>query len=129
MKDKLILGSQAEIELEEGSSLSGLKVLSATKEDMAACWDLFTADNLKTVQIKNSGGVVTGEYENLIFVSETSRLQEDGSILTAFRLREKTELELLREELAAMKEGQEIQDGAIADLGAAVSAIAEGGTQ
>lgn len=125
MKDKLILNDQTEIQIESGSALSDIKVLSQTKSDMIAVWDKLTAENLVSVQVKNADGVSVGNYANLILSSETSVEQKDGTVLTNFRLREKTEVELLKEEIDALKEGQEVQNGAIDDLGAITSVLAE----
>lgn len=125
MKDKLILTNQSEIEIESASSLSDIKVISDTKYDMVSTWDMLTEDNLKSVHIQNSDGIVVADYENIILDSETSTVQKNGTILTSFHLREKTEVELLRKEVEALKEGQEVQDGAIADLGEAVSELFE----
>ena len=50
----------------------------------------------------------------------------DGNVEATFSLREKTEVE---KRLDAIEEGQNIQDGAIADLGDVVSTIAEGGAE
>ncbi len=125
MKDKLILNDQTEIQIESGSALSDIKVLSQTKSDMIAVWDKLTAENLVSVQVKNADGVSVGNYANLILSSETSVEQKDGTVLTNFRLREKTEVELLKEEIDALKEGQEVQNGAIDDLGAITSVLVE----
>lgn len=127
MKDKIILTDQTEINLEPGSALHDLKVLSATKQDMLAAWSRFTGDNLKAVQIKNSDGIIIGNYENLVLESETSKVLPDGTISTSFHLREKSELELLQERVAAVEESERVHDGAIADLGEVVSGIAEEG--
>ena len=116
MSDKLILKDGSEIYIEAGASLSRIGVVSATKEDMIATWDLFTNENLKEVQVKTGDDFVTGEYFNLVLENETSTVQEDGTIFTYFNLREKTEVEKLREEVEALKVGQEIQDGAIVEL-------------
>lgn len=130
-KDKLILANQSEIEIESASSLSDIKVISETKYDMISTWDMLTEDNLKSVQIQNGDGTTIANYKNLVLDSETSSVFKDEDniekILTSFHLREKTEVELLREEVEALKEGQEVQDGAIADLGEAVSGLAEEG--
>lgn len=122
MKDKLILFNQIEIELESASSLSDVKIISDTKYDMISAWDAMTEENLKSVQIQNSDGLTLANYSDLIFVSETSTVQADGKILTSFRLREKTEVE---KRLDALENGQEVQDGAIMDLGEAVSELSE----
>lgn len=129
MKDTLLFNDKTTIDLESGSVLDDIKVLSATKQDMLAAWDKFTDFNLKSVQIKNKNGVPVGHYENLVLENETSVIRPDGSILTGFRLREKSDVELLKEQIETMKEQQEIQDGAIADLGEAVSGLAEGSAE
>ncbi|MEZ3505778.1 MAG: hypothetical protein K1W10_02265 [Lachnospiraceae bacterium] len=104
MKDKLILSNNAEIAIESGSSLSDMIVLSTRKSEMVEKWDMLTSENLKRVQIKNSDGEVIGIYENIVLDSETSTIQPDGTILTCFRLRKKTEAELLRDEINSLKE-------------------------
>lgn len=124
MKDKLILSNQTEIEIESASSLSDIKVVSDTKYDMISTWDMLTENNLKTVQIQNNEGLVLANYADLILVSETSKIQADDTILTSFNLREKTDVE---KRLDALEDGQEVQDGAISDLGEAVSGLAEEG--
>ena len=126
MKDILLFNDKTTIDLESGSVLDDIKILSATKQDMLAVWDKFTDFNLKSVQIKNTDGVPVGHYENLVLENETSVIRSDGSILTSFWLREKSDVELLKEQIETMKEQQEVQDGAIADLGEAVSGLAEG---
>ena len=125
MKDKLILNNKSEINIENASSLSDIKVISETKYEMISIWDMLTPENLKSVQFQNADGVTIGNYKNLILNSDTSIVQEDGIILTSFHLREKTEVELLKEEVNALKEGQEVHDGAIMDLGEAIDALSE----
>lgn len=120
MKDKLILNDQTEIEIESASSLSDIRVISETKYDMISTWDAMTEENLKSVQIQNGDGVTVGNYADLVLESETSTVQKDGKILTSFHLREKTDVE---KRLDALEEGQEVQDGAIMNLGDAVSEL------
>ena len=83
---------------------------------MVSTWDKLTKDNLSSVQIKNGEGEVIGNDTDLLLVSETSMVQEDGCIFTTYNLRQKTEMEKLLERLAAVEEGQQIQDGAINDV-------------
>lgn len=127
MKDKLILKDQTTLEIEAGATLSTITVLSSTKEEMIEKWDSLTKENLSSVEVKNSEDVTIANYTDLIFVSETSIVLEDGTISTEFHLREKTDVEKLQEEVALLKEGQEVQNGAISDLGTVVSEIATGG--
>lgn len=127
MSEKLILNNQTQINIQIGSSLSDMKVLSETRYDMLSTWESLTEENLKHIEIQNEDGIVIGNYDNILLESETSTIQSDGKILTSFHLREKTEIELLRERIEQLESGQEVQDGAISDLGAAVSGLAEEG--
>lgn len=125
MSSKLILNNQSQLNIESGSSLSDIKVISETKSDMISTWDMMTEENLKSVQIQNVDGVTIANYKNLVLDSETSTIQKDGTILTSFHLREKTEVELLRERVEQLENSQEVQDGAIIDLGEAISGLTE----
>ncbi len=125
--EKLILNNQTQINIESGSSLSEMKVLSDTKYDMVSVWDMLTEENLKHIEIQNDDGTVIGTYDNILLDSEISTVRPGGKILTSFHMREKTELELLRERVEQLESGQEVQDGAISDLGEAVSGLAEEG--
>ena len=123
-KDTLTLKDGTIIEMESGASLSDIKVISDNKVAMVELWDKLTEDNLAKVTVKNSDGVVVGRYSDLILVSETSTIQGDGTVITSFNLREKTDTE---KRLDAMESSQQTQDEAIGDLGQAVSDLAEGG--
>ena len=114
-KDKIVLKDKTEIELEAGASLSDIKVISASKADMIDVWNKMTVDNLSSAQILNGAGLVCGTYTDLALVSETSTEREDGTILTSFYLREKTDLE----------KRVDVLDGAVNDLGVATSVLAE----
>lgn len=127
MKNKLVLNNQTSIEIESGSSLSDMTVISATKEEMVSTWNLLTEDNLKLIQIQNEDGTVIGVYENILLDNETSTVQSNETILTSFHLRKKTAVELLRERVEQLESGQEVLDGAVSDLGAAVSELADEG--
>lgn len=131
-KNTLVLTDNTKVELETGGDIGSLQVLSPDKESMAATWGRLTPANLAAVQIRNGDGLIRGNYSGLVLDSETSIIQPDGTILTTFHLRQKTELELLTERLAAVEESQTVQDGAITDLGEVASTLAEqmeGGVQ
>ena len=128
MKDKMILKDNTTIELEAGSSLANIQVAAADRADMVEIWGNLTEDNLSSVQIQTGAGLTVGTYTDLMLVSETSTVAADGSVLTSYHLREKTDEE---KRLDALEEGQTVQDGAISDLGSATSALADqiGGEQ
>lgn len=118
----MILNNGTSIELEAGASLDALQVASGSREEMLSQWKMMNAENLKKVTIQNGAGLTVGTYDSLVLVSETSVALADGSILTAYSLREKTEEE---KRLDALEAGQEVQNGAISDLGMVTSTIAE----
>lgn len=128
MKDKMILKDNTTIELEAGSSLANIQVAAADRADMVEIWGNLTEDNLSSVQIQTGAGLTVGTYTDLVLVSETSTVSPDGTVLTSYHLREKTDEE---KRLDALEEGQTVQDGAISDLGSATSALADqiGGEQ
>ncbi len=125
MKDTLILKDGTTIELEAGASLGAIQVLAIDRSAMLQIWDKLTDENLAEVQIKNDSGLTVGTYKNLVLVSETSVVSTDGTVTTTYSLREKTDVE---NRLDSLEAGQQIQDGAISDLGETVSFMAEGGT-
>ncbi|MBO1698851.1 hypothetical protein HJW21_19170 [[Clostridium] symbiosum] len=125
MKDKIILKNNMEVELEAGASLGALQVLSADRAAMLATWELLTPDNLAAVQIKNGAGLTVGTYTDLVLVSETSVITSDGTILTTYSLRTKTDVERIAERVTAVEEGQQVQDGAINDVATLAGALAE----
>ena len=112
----LVLSNESKIQIEAGSSLSDMLVISESKAAMVNVWELLTVENLKAVQIRTKEDAVLAEYSNLVLHSETSSVLDNGTVHTCFHLREKTEVELLREEVEALKAGQEVQDGAIVEL-------------
>lgn len=121
-KDKLILKNGTTIELESGSSLDAIKVATENRGAMLEQWEMLTPENLKEVKVQNGDGLTIGIYKELVLLSETSVVASDGSVLTTYSLREKTDTE---RRLEALEAGQEIQNGAISDLGSVTSAIAE----
>lgn len=124
----MILKDNTTIELEAGSSLANIQVAAADRADMVEIWGKLTEDNLSSVQIQTGAGLTVGTYTDLVLVSETSTVSPDGTVLTSYHLREKTDEE---KRLDALEEGQTVQDGAISDLGSATSALADqiGGEQ
>ena len=121
-KDKLILKDRTTIELESGSSLGAIKVAAENRGAMLEQWKMLTPENLKEVKVQNGDGLTIGSYQELVLLSETSVVDSDGSVLTTYSLREKTDTE---KRLDALEAGQEVQNGAISDLGMVTSTIAE----
>ena len=125
MTDKMILKNNLEVEFETGASLGALQVVSADRAAMLATWELLTPDNLSQVQIKNGAGLTGGTHTDLVLASETSVVASDGTVLTTYSLRPKTDVERLEEKVAAVEAGQQVQDGAINDVATLAGSLAE----
>lgn len=128
-KDKLVLHDGTEIILEESKGIEKLYVGVTSKTAVIPLWELLTPDNLKEIQIVVPDGTVTGIYKNRLLSSITCVENSEETIIVEITLREKTEIELLREEIEQLKAGQQTQDAAIDDLGQTVSDIAVGGAE
>ena len=116
MKDKLILKDGTTVELESGALLGSMQSVFSDKASMVETWDKFTDENLKSVQITDGNGTVLAEYTDLVLVSVTSTEQEDETILTTFALREKTEVELLKEQTTAQAEQMEMLTACVLEM-------------
>ena len=122
-KDTLILKDKSVIELEAGASLNDIRVVSGSRAAMVDTWCRLTPDNLSAVTIKNGDGVAVGSYAGLVLENETSTILEDGSVLTSFNLREKTDIE---KRLEAVEQGQQMQDEGIDELAGTISDMMAG---
>ena len=72
-------------------------------------------------------GKLIGQMEKLVVDSESSAKEKD-EIRCHFYLREKTEVELLREQVATLTAIFSVHDGTITDIGVTINSLAaEGG--
>ena len=108
MKDTMKLKDGTIIELEAGASLGALQVAAADRATMTAMWAKLTPENLADVQIKNGDGLVVGNYTDLVMESETSTVATDGTVMTSYHLRPKTDVELLAERVISVEETTDI---------------------
>ncbi len=120
---KLILSDNTEIPVSNGSTLFDIMVEPARYSSM---WNHLTESNLKRVRLVLENGDLLDQKENLVVDSEYS-FRENEFVKCHFYLREKTEVELLREQVAALTAELGVHDGAIADMGEAISSLAEEG--
>lgn len=113
MNDKLILNYNTEIVLETGASIGALEAVFPTWADAAAALAQLTPANLAAVQVQNGDGLTVGRYTDMVLQPGAWDVQGDGIHIT-ISLRKKTDMEKAIEDLQA---GQEVQDGAIEELG------------
>ncbi len=123
---KLVLKDGTEFVLEAGSSLGQIRVRYAGREALNAAWDKLTAENLSAVAVKD-GDTVSGSFADLTIGNPalTVNILADGALEAAWGIREKTEMERLAEQVAANTEAVAIHDGAIGDIAAVTSSLAE----
>lgn len=76
--------------------------------------------------------IVEDESDDVVVVEFTNEHIFEGTLVVEpdriyGNIRRKTDTEILMEKVAMLEESKEVTDGAISDLGAAISEIAEGG--
>ncbi len=124
---KLILSNNAEIGVNDGSTIFDLMV---NPSDYANMWENLTEDGLKTVTLTSENGDFIDRLSDLAVDHELSTREKDA-VVCHFYLREKDETELeiekLREQIVSLTAELRVHDGAIADMGAAISGLAEEG--
>lgn len=122
--EKIIFNNGTEMEIMEGAALTGVRIVANSFAELQSIADAVADENLRTVKFK-SGESITGVYENMKLESPLFHVSvQGGKVIATISLRQKTEMEL---EIEDIKAGQEVQDGAIADVADVVSVIAEGG--
>lgn len=109
MSKILTLADGSEITISDASSILDVEVAYGTSAEMAADFDKFTVENLK------SGTINSDAFENIIPVS-MSAVKEDDVITVHFYNREMTDIEKLYAAQALLAVEQEVQNEAIDDL-------------
>ena len=122
--DNIKLADGTQVTIEDGASLDRIIHMSATEADATAVCAAVTADNIAHVEFYNEGAEQPyGVYDDLALNAPPTRHDDNGAVVVTISLREKTDTE---KRLDALEESQQIQDGAIEDLGLVVSDIVEG---
>lgn len=124
--EKLILTDKMEIEIMLGASLGNITAVAQNFQELGTIAEaLTTGGNLDAIQF-SSDGAVTGEYTHMKPISPLFREVDirDEKVVATLALREKTSLE---KQLDRIESKQQLQDGAIEELGEVVSTLADGG--
>lgn len=121
--DKLKFTDGTVIDIEDGASLEEVTHIASNEANAIFVCGKVTAENVASLQFLH-GEAVTGDYQNVIIAAPTTREDGEGeTVVVRMHFREKTDVEL---RLDALEEGQTVQDGAIEDIGAVLSDMAEG---
>jgi len=105
-----------------------------TKEAFESTWGTMNSESLKTIEIQR-GEITVGTFYNCVLTNIQIVINSNNTYTVHFYLKEndtdeelpKTYTQLLAERIDALEDGQATQDGAIEDLGYAISELAEGG--
>lgn len=120
--DKLKFTDETIIDIEEGASLGEVTHIASNEANAMYVCGKVTAENVTHLDFLH-GDAVTGSYDHVIIAVPTTREDgENGAVIVRMHFREKTDLEI---RVDALEEGQTVQDGAIEDIGAALSDIVE----
>ena len=121
--DKMKFVDETVIDIEEGASLAEVTHIATNEANALFVCGKVTAENVASLQFLH-GEAVTGDYQNVVIAAPTTREDGEGeTVVVRMHFREKTDVEL---RLDALEEGQTVQDGAIEDIGAVLSDMAEG---
>lgn len=121
--DKLKFVDGTIIDIEDGASLESVTHIASNEANAMYVCGKVTAENVTSLQFLH-GDAVTGDYQNVVIAAPTTREDGEGeTVIVRMHFREKTDLEI---RVDALEEGQTVQDGAIEDIGAVLSDMAEG---
>lgn len=123
------LNDDTVIRIEAGASLGEIVHIAANETAAVAVCRQITPENLKHVDFIQ-GEEVIGSYNDLqIKHAPTRSTNDDETITVTISLREQTDIEArvaaLEAGQAALEESQEVQDGAIEEIGQTISDMSE----
>lgn len=120
--DKLKFTDGTIIDIEDGATLFDITHIASNEANAMFVCNKATAENVGHLEFYH-GELLTGQYDNVIIAAPTTREDGEGeTVIVRMHFREKTDLEL---RVDALEESQEIQDGAIEDIGTVLSDLAE----
>lgn len=94
-----IILSNSTIEVKDGSTLFDIMV---EHSQIASVWDNLTENNLKLVKLVSEDGGLLDQRSDLAVDHELS-VREKGEVVSHFYLREKNEVEVLREKVTLLE--------------------------
>lgn len=85
----------------------------------------FAPENVSTLKVFDDDGIMFAQFDGMFFggVTVNNLLTDDGTKFEAhFSFRQKSAMEIMQEQIAALQASQDLQDGAIEDLAETVYA-------
>lgn len=128
-KEKIVLKDGTMYQIENGASENQVQVVLQSVDEFPGVFNKFTESNLESYQIQNAEGLTCTTRTNK-YLTDAVVEERESDVLVTFRLADvdmvQKQLAELKSEVEGVKEGQEVQDEAIYDLGKNVSRIVEG---
>ena len=126
-KEKIVLKDGTQIEIENGAIENRIQTVIQNFSELDELYEKFTEENLENYIIQNASGLTCATIENKR-LDDIRVKKVDTFYLVTFNLVDVDMLEkrvaMLEESQKELKESQNIQDGAIDDLGIMVSDLA-----
>jgi hypothetical protein len=135
--DRIKLKGGTIIEIEESSNGGSFRKCFTDPQEYLTTLAMLTPDNLSAYQVQTSEGLVCANPVNKECLTQTvTPLRADDGTLAGLDVTfNVTDVDMMAKAVKdlqagqqALQEGQETQDGAIADMGEVVGKLAEGGT-
>lgn len=126
-KEKIVLKDGTEITIENGAIENRVQTVIQNFGELEELYGKFTEENLENYTIQNASGLTCATIENKR-LDDIRVKKVDTIYLVTFNLMDvdmvEKRLTMLEESQRELKESQDIQDGAIDDLGSMVSDLA-----
>lgn len=116
---KLVFKNDAELVIPEFTDPIDVVKTYNTIAEIGEEFAKFAPENVSTIKVYDDEDVMFAQFEGMFFggVTVNNLLTNDGTKFEAhFSFRQKTQMEIMAEQIAALQESQDLQDGAIEDL-------------
>ena len=121
--DKLKFLDGTIIDIEDGAFLADITHIASNEANAMFVCGKITPENVEHLDFLH-GEARTGSYDHIIIAAPTTREDgENGAVIVRMHFREKSDLEM---RVDALEQSQDVQDGAIEDIGTVLSDMAEG---
>lgn len=121
--DKIKLVDGTTIDIEDGASLAEVTHIATNEANAMFVCGKITPENVEHLEFLHDE-LLTAKYDHIIIAAPTTREDgESGTIIVRMHFREKSDLEI---RMDALEQSQDVQDGAIEDIGTVLSDMAEG---
>lgn len=116
---KLVFKNDAELVITTFADPIDVVKVYSDIADIGEEFSKFAPENVSTIKVYDDDNVMFAQFEGMFFggVRIENITTETGAAFEAhFTFRQKTQMEIMAEQIASLQESQTLQDGAIEDL-------------